>query len=358
MKFSLAFCSVMAGLSMLSCSDDKYYNEDDFHRIKKVDTHAHLHSANTAIAEQARDDNFLLIDVTLDNPEGIPLPKQFEYGVLQRSKYPEQVELISAFTLENWNSPSWTQEVIEKLRHEFAQGSIGIKIWKNIGMTYRDSAGNFIMIDNPRFDSVINFVIAEGKTVMGHLGEPKNCWLPVEQMTVTGDKEYFKEHPQYHMYLHPEFPSYDDQIDARDRFIERHPDMRFVGAHLGSLEWNVDELAKRLDKYPNMAVDMAERICHLQYQSLTDWQRVHDFFIKYQDRLVYGTDISIDDDTESAAAKERISKIWRDDWKYFTTNDKMTARQVEGEFRGMNLPKEVVDKIYYKNAIRWFGIKG
>jgi hypothetical protein len=52
-------------------------------------------------------------------------------------------------------------------------------------------------------------------------------------MTVNNDRNYFKNHPEYHMYLHPEYPTYDDQINARDRFVEKHPDMRFVGAHLG-----------------------------------------------------------------------------------------------------------------------------
>ncbi len=66
------------------------------------------------------------------------------------------------------------------------------------------------------------------------------------------------------MYLHPEFPSYEDQIKARDHMLEKHPDLKFIGAHLGSLEWSADELAKRLDKFPNMVVDMAARISHLQ----------------------------------------------------------------------------------------------
>ena len=74
--------------------------------------------------------------------------------------------------------------------------------------------------------------------------------------------------------------------------------MKFIGAHLGSLEWNVDELARRLDKFPNMAVDMAARITHLQFQSATNWQKVHDFMIKYQDRLLYATDDVIEQSSD------------------------------------------------------------
>jgi predicted TIM-barrel fold metal-dependent hydrolase len=172
-------------------------------------------------------------------------------------------------------------------------------------------------------------------------------------MTVKGDRDYFREHPQYHMYLHPEYPSYEQLINARDHLLEKHPDLMFIGAHLGSLEWSVDELAKRLDKFPNMAVDMAERISHLQYQAVTNWQKVHDFFIKYQDRLIYGTDQRVDTSKTPELRNQQAYDIWFRHWKFFTTGDMMKVPKVEKEFKGMRLPKSVVDKIYRENAIRW-----
>ena len=105
------------------------------------------------------------------------------------------------------------------------------------------------------------------------------------------------------MFLHPEYPSYEDQINARDHLLELHPDLKFIGCHLGSLEWNVDELAKRLDKFPDLAVDMSARICHLQYQSAKDREKVRDFCIKYQDRLLYGTDLSDNDGNDGRSFK-------------------------------------------------------
>ena len=110
------------------------------------------------------------------------------------------------------------------------------------------------MIDDPRFDSLFAFLEKNRVPVVGHLGEPRNCWLPVNQMTVKGDISYFTQWPVYHMYKHPEMPSYEDQISARDNMLAKHPTLTFVGAHLGSLEWNVDSLAARLDRFPNMAV--------------------------------------------------------------------------------------------------------
>ena len=356
MKIQNAYLGLIF-LLLSACHETQYYGANDFNKIEKFDTHIHINSDNTALAEQAKADNFTLLAINVDVPEYPTLEKQNAFAEIQRKQYPKQIGILTAFTLQNWASPDWATQTIEKLKMDFSKGDLGIKIWKNIGMTYKDSANHFIMIDNPKFDKVIDFITKQDKIVMGHLGEPKNCWLPIEQMTVKNDREYFKEHPEFHMYLHPENPSYETLIKARDNFIERHPNMRFVGAHLGSLEWSVDELAKRLDKYPNMAVDMADRICHLQYQSKTDRERVRNFFIKYQDRLIYATDFWIDSTRDAAKVKNELHETWLEDWKYFTTDEKMTVSRVEGEFRGLKLPKDIIDKIYHHNAVKWFKIK-
>jgi predicted TIM-barrel fold metal-dependent hydrolase len=109
-----------------------------------------------------------------------------------------------------------------------------------------------------------------------------------------------------------------------------------------------------LDRFPNMAVDMAARICHLQYQSAHDRNKVREFIIKYQDRLLYGTDLSDEGSGSDQEISDRIHKTWTEDWKYFTTNEIMTADAFRGEFEGLQLPKEVVRKIYSENAIKWY----
>jgi predicted TIM-barrel fold metal-dependent hydrolase len=156
------------------------------------------------------------------------------------------------------------------------------------------------------------------------------------------------------MYLHPEYPSYDDQVNARDNMLEKHPNIRFVGVHLGSLEWDVDELAKRLDKFPNMAVDMAERICHLQYQTVKSRQKVYDFMVKYQDRLIYATDNWVSKSSDPAEYKKRIHERRISDWRYFVTDDDMNVSDFAEKLKGLKLPKDVIDKIYRKNAEKWF----
>jgi len=85
-----------------------------------------------------------------------------------------------------------------------------------------------------------------------------------------------------------------------------------------------------------------------------DRQRVRDFCIKYQDRLLYGTDTGDNGTSDAERFKKRMHEIWLNDWKYFTTDDEMTSDKFRGRFTGLKLPKEVIDKIYYVNASRWY----
>ena len=81
----------------------------------------------------------------------------------------------------------------------FAEGAVAVKFWKDIGMQQRDPDGRAVMIDDARFDPLFDWLEQRGVPVLGHQGEPRNAWLPLDEMTIRGDREYFAEHPQYHM---------------------------------------------------------------------------------------------------------------------------------------------------------------
>ncbi|GEO06479.1 hypothetical protein AAE02nite_41430 [Adhaeribacter aerolatus] len=343
-----------AGDNSTATAKTEYYGPDDFEKVKKFNSHIHIKVEDTAFAQQNIRDNFDFLVVNVASPSSPPPPKQQEIALQVVKAYPEHASYATTFSLEGFNEPGWQEKTLTYLQDSFDKGALGVKIWKNVGLVLKDKEGKFVMIDDPRFDPILDLIEKNNKTLIGHIGEPKNCWLPVEQMTVAGDKKYFSEHPEYHMYLHPEYPSYETIINARDHMLEKHPNLRFVGAHLGSLEWSVDELAKRLDKYPNMAVDMAERISHFQYQAVTDWQKVHDFFIKYQDRLIYATDETVNGTKTPAEVNRLAHENWLRHWQFFTSGEKMKVPKVEKEFNGLKLPREVVDKLYYKNAQKWF----
>ncbi len=357
-------------LTMLACGQQEnknagassYYTVDDFKSVKKIDAHEHItRDIDTAFINQAAKDNFQLLTIAIYTFNGMPVREQEDFALKQIKAYPGRLQFATAFSLKNFNDDDWAQLAIDSLKESFKRGAIAVKVWKNVGMELRDKDSNLVMIDNPKFDPVLDFLAKNHIPLIGHLGEHKNSWLPLDKMTVKGNRDYAAVHPKEYMYLHPERPSYEEYIRVRDHMLEKHPDLVFIGAHLGSLEWSVDELAKRLDKFPNMAVDMAERISHLQYQAKNNWQKVHDFFIKYQDRIIYGTDMRhdamdiVNEHIEDAAGmKKHAHEVWLRHWKFFTTDEMMSVPKVEGEFKGLKLPSSVVDKIYYKNAVKWF----
>jgi predicted TIM-barrel fold metal-dependent hydrolase len=350
-----AGCSQTKSPSEKDNPEPAYYTMDDFKSVNKTDVHVHINTNQTHLIQQAEEDNFRLLTINWDDVnDPPPMEVQQAFALQQLNAYPERVAYATTFSIRNFNDDDWEQQTIAYLKNSFAQGAVAVKIYKVIGMTLKDKNNKQVMIDDPAFDSVINFIVKNNIPVVGHLGEPKNCWMPLEKMTIHGDRDYFSENPKYHMYLHPELPSYEAQVEARDHMLERHPDLKFVGVHLGSLEWSVDELAKHLDKFPNMAVDMAARISHLQYQSTTDWQKVHDFCMKYQDRLLYATDIQSNDTEDPSSDRKHAHDVWLEDWKFFTTDDSMQSTEFDGEFKGLKLPRDVIDKIYYKNAEQWF----
>jgi len=355
----LPLFSILLSMILQNCTSSQnqateYYTQEDYASLEKYDTHVHVMTNDISFVEYSEQDNFKLLTINVDVPYYPSLQEQQDFALHQAEANPNYLKYATAFTIENWKDEDWQSSALDYLKNSFAKGAIAIKVWKNIGMELQDDDGNFIMIDHPRFAPIFEYLEKNNITVIGHLGEPRNCWLPVEEMTVSGDKNYFASHPEYHMYLHPEYPSYEDQLDARDRLLARHPKLKFVGAHLGSLEYSVDALADRLDKYPNMAVDMAARISHLQHQAVTDWQKVHDFFIKYQDRIIYGTDLEASGEMTAEELRVEAREKRLQHWRFFTTDELMRVPKVDHEFKGLKLPKSVIDKIYRDNAKKWF----
>jgi predicted TIM-barrel fold metal-dependent hydrolase len=347
--------TVILPFILFGCGN-RYYSETDFASVLKIDSHVHINTTDGVFENQAVKDNFLLITLNVDHSDSANIRKQMDDALISVQKYPGKVFYGPTFLFDTagWGTPQWSRRIIEGLEKDLSEGAITVKIWKNIGMTVRDRSGRFIMVDDRGLEPVIEFIKSKGLPITGHLGEPRNCWLPLDEMTVTSDSSYFARNPQYHMFLHPDYPSYEDQINARDNFLMKNPDLKFIACHLASLEWNVDSLAARFDRFPNMVADMSARICHLQYQSAKDRERVRDFCIKYKDRLLYGTDAGYSGSTDPDRFRNSMHETWLDDWRYFATDEEMTSDKFRGKFTGLKLPKDVVDKIYSQNAIKWY----
>ncbi|MFZ5429888.1 MAG: amidohydrolase family protein [Bacteroidota bacterium] len=351
----LAVIALLAG-SVSGCTSrvSEFYSADDFRTVPKIDVHFHYETLDGRYMRLADSLNFRLVSPNVD--AGRSISEQLHITTELKKRYPEKFAFFGTFGVEHYGSEDFAGRIISRIDSCMAAGASGIKIWKNIGMTLKDSNGNYIMADDPAFAPVFSYMEEKNIRLLAHLGEPRNCWLPLEEMTLDNDRSYFRNNPQYHMYLHPEAPSYEDQIRARDNLLERYPGIRFTGAHLGSQEWSIDEVAKNLDRFPAYDVEFSARIGHLQYQAITEPGKVHDFLIKYQDRIMYGTDVGVSGrNTNYAATAESLVKRWYDHFVWLATDAEVIVADLNGTpVKGLQLPKEVIDKIYFTNAEKFF----
>jgi Amidohydrolase len=328
---------------------------DDFASMDKIDIHVHINSSDSGLIDQAAADHFRLLTINVDYPDFPPIAEQSRIAQTLIASHPGTVAYAATFSMRGWDEADWQQRVIRELDAAFSAGAVAVKVWKNVGMEFRDANGRLVMIDDPKFDPVFNFIRERHRVLIGHQGEPHNCWLPISDMTVNNDKEYFREHPQYHMFLHPELPSYEQQMAARDRMLDRNPELKFMGAHMASLEWSVDRLAAFLDRYPNTVVDLAARMGQVQFQSNQERDKVRGFFIRYQDRLLYGTDLSQDPGSNPKDVRRDAHSTWLHDWQYLATNHTFHVPELDAPVHGLGLPRNVLRKIYAANAEQWFG---
>lgn len=344
--------SFIFSIFLFSCNS-KYYSIEDFSSVEKIDAHYHIYSAENISLEQAERDNFRLLVINTNSGTCDRVAEAHQWLSQIKVENPVEFEFTATFCLDDWDGQNWTENTISWIDKCLAEGAIAVKVWKNIGMEFRDKDSILIMIDDPQFDPVIDHLAEKGIPLVGHLGEPKACWQPIDEMQANNNKNYFTNNPHYHMYLHPEFPTYEEQMAARDKMLDKNPGLIFIGCHLASLEWSVDLLAGWLDKYPNASVDLAARMGDLFYQTRDDYFKVRDFLLKYQDRILYGTDI-IDRGGNKEDFQKRMNETWLRDWEYLVSDHEMTSHLIEGSFKGLKLPKKAVDKIYAENVKKWY----
>lgn len=346
-------CALVAAAP--SVAGDAPMTEDRaFAALEKVDVHMHLWGAMPELAKRAREDGFRILTINViykDFPA--PAQQRADAAALGRA-HPEIFAFAATFDASGSEEAGWLERTRRDLEAAFEQGAVAVKVWKDVGMQQRDSDGRAVMIDDARFDPLFDWLEKKRLPLLGHQGEPRNAWLPLDQMTIRGDREYFAEHPQYHMAAHPEWPSYEQQIAARDRMLDKHPGLRFVGVHLASLEWDVDRIGQFLQRFPGASVDLAARLSHLQLQASRDREKVRRFFIEFQDRILYGSDLSRTSEQSDAEFAEEAHETWLADWRFLSGDAELRSDEFEGPFRGLALPREVLAKVYGGNARRMF----
>ena len=252
--------------------------------------------------------------------------------------YPGRFRYATSFSIKPFFSPDYVKTTIAKLKHDFdTYHAVAVKLWKDMGMMLRDDKGKYIFCDDERFRPIYDFITEQNRVIYMHIADPLAAWRPLDPQSP--HYNYYRKHPEFHWYGQKDRPQHEEILHHRDTLIARYPKTRFVAAHLASLEHDLTAISTFLDQYPNAWIDTAARVPDLKNKPN---EAVRAFFIKYQDRILYGSDWEYDENTfkgndaEKSAQKDRLIGGFKNVFAYFEDT--------------LKLPDDVLQKFYYSNA--------
>jgi len=326
-----------------------------FAEIQPIDAHIHIFKDDPALDALIERLNLRALNIcVIDDRDsyGKGLEPQRTDVLKVRHGTHGRAAFCTTFSPYDFEQPGFSARAIRQLDDDFAHGAVAVKIYKVMGMEMKTRAGKWVMADDPAFEPIYPDIAAHQRTVVAHLAEPDSCWQPPNP--ASPDYSYYKEHPEEYAYAHPDWPSKAAILVARDHLLAENPKLRVVGAHLGSMETNVDDIARRLDRYPNFAVDMAARI---PYFMLQPRDKVRAFLTKYQDRVLYATDLVVMPQAKTEDVLAEFRSTYERDWKFFSTDQ--NVEYMGHSYQGLALPRPILRKLFHDNALRWFpGILG
>ena len=261
---------------------------------------------------------------------------------------PHRLIIFCNLDLSKIDDSDFSEQMVAFLSAAHAKGAKGLKIFKSLGLTLKDKTGQIVAIDDARLDPVWAKAGELGMPVLIHTADPVAFFKPANRFNER--LMQLKRHPDWSFYG-DEFPKRETIIAQRNRVIARHPDTIFIGAHVGNSAEDLMALGKLLESCPNLYVDVAARVAELGRQPYT----AREFFIKYQDRILFGTD-RYPGKTIQPRYKIYYRFLQTQD-EYFDYYDHPFPPTGEWKIYGVYLPDEVLEKIYFKNAQRLLGLR-
>jgi len=245
------------------------------------------------------------------------------------------------FTQIDWtkiDDPNFGELMVKQLDDSVARGARGLKVLKDLGLEVRDRSGGLVPVDDPRLDPIWEECGRLGIPVAIHVSDPEAFFLPVD-----GTNERYEElieNPSW-SFSGRQYPSKESILAARDRMFSKHPHTRFLALHVANWPENLDYVSAMLDSHPNVSVEFGAREAELGRQP----RRAREFFIKYQDRIMFGTDFTANEE------------MYRNHFRWLETGDEYFdywgyPGQGRWKIYGMELPDEVLSKVYHLNAER------
>lgn len=259
------------------------------------------------------------------------------------------------FTEPSYNrllDPNYAKLQGEAIAEAHRAGAKGLKILKTLGLFLRENvtSGPLVKVDDPRFDPMWDACGQLGMPVAIHVSDPIAFFQPIDRFNER--YEELHRHPDWSFYGR-DFPSNAEILEARNRVFARHPRTNFIALHVGNFSEDLENVSQNLDRFPNMFVDTAARIGELGRQP----RAARRFFDKYQDRILFGTDATpgannYPQQTYSDKLYEIYFRFLETDDEYFDYAPAPTPPQGRWRIYGVNLPDQVLRKVYRENAAR------
>jgi len=253
-----------------------------------------------------------------------------------KGRAPERFVVFANISFDGIDQPGYSQRTAAQLEQDVKNGAQGLKIFKNLGMDSKDASGKRIPVDDPRLDPVWETCGRLKIPVLIHTGEPAAFFQPQDK-----NNERWLELKQFPGRARPadRYPSWETIMGEQHRMFAKHPKTTFINAHLGWMGGNLGELGRLMDRLPNMNTEIGAVLAELGRQP----RFAREWFIRYQDRVLFGKD------TWAPSEYHYYFRVLETADEYF---DYYRKRHAFWKMYGLDLPDEVLKKLYYKNALR------
>jgi len=252
-----------------------------------------------------------------------------------KESFPGRILFFTNVDFTGIDEPGWAENVVKQLEEDVRSGAVGLKIYKGLGMSSKDSKGNLIAVDDPRIDPVWKKCGELGIPVLIHTADPAPFWQAKDKNNERWLE--LKIHPERYKYA-SETPSWEQLIEEQHNVFRKHPETKFINAHLGWLGNDLGKLGKLMDELPNMYTEIGAVLAELGRQP----RFAREFFIKYQDRIMFGKDSW---NPEEYHTYFRVLETADEYFNYYR------RYHAFWKMYGLDLPDDVLKKVYYKNAL-------
>ena len=273
--------------------------------------------------------------VNLSGFRGLYLRKSLENI---KENAPTRFGLFLNIDFETIDDDDFAEKQVALIDSAVAAGVIGLKVYKSLGLTDTDKEGNRIQVNDPRLAPIWEACGAHNIPVLIHTGEPASFWKPKDKY----NERWLELRQKPGRYRDPATnPSFEEVMAEQHAIFENHPNTTFINAHLGWMGSDLDQLGKHLDQYPNVMTEIGAVLAELGRQP----KRAYQFFVAYQDRILFGKD------SYKVSEYYTYFRVLETEDEYFEYYRK---RHAHWRMYGLGLPDTILQKVYYKNAIRLF----